>query len=164
MLDLIKKRRSIRKYTDAAVSEDQIRAMLEAAMAAPSGHNEQPWEFIVVRDGALRQKLADTHQWAKMCARAPVVFVICGHEHESKHWIADTSAATENLLLEAAALDLGTVWIGIYPTVEYEERVRDTLDIPADVRILCLVACGHPAETKPPHTKYDPAKVHYERY
>ena len=164
MLDMIKKRRSIRKYTDAPVSEDQIRAMLEAAMAAPSGHNEQPWEFIVVQDEELRQKLADTHQWANMCAGAPVVFVICGHEQQSKHWIADTSAATENLLLEAAALDLGTVWIGIYPTVEYEADVRDVLDIPANARVLCLIACGHPAETKPPHTKYDPAKVHYERY
>lgn len=164
MLELIKKRRSIRKYTDAPVSDDQIRTMLEAAMAAPSGHNDQPWEFVVVQDEELRQKLADTHRWSKMCAGAPVVFVICGQEKESKHWIADTSAATENLLLQAAALDLGTVWIGIYPTVEYEERVRDTLDIPADVRVLCLVACGHPAETKPPHTKYDPDKVHYETY
>ncbi len=164
MLDLIKKRRSIRKYTDDPVSEDQIRAMLEAAMAAPSGNNKQPWEFIVVQDEALRQALADTHPWANMCAGAPVVFVICGHEQASKHWIADTSAATENLLLEAAALDLGTVWIGIYPTVEYEETVREALDIPADVRVLCLVACGHPAETKPPHTKYDPDKVHYETY
>lgn len=164
MLDLIKKRRSVRRYTDDPVSGEDVRTLLEAAMAAPSANNAQPWEFIVVEDEALRQQLAETHPWSGMCADAPVVFVICGHEERSAHWVEDTSAATENLLLAAAGLDLGAVWIGIYPRSGREEHVREALDLPSDLRVLCLVSMGHPAESKPPHTKYDDSKVHYDGY
>lgn len=73
----------------------------------------------------------------------------------------DTSAATENLLLAVTGLDLGAVWIGIYPRPQRESHVRKVLSIPDEVRVLCLVAVGHPA---PPHTKYDEAKVHYDGY
>ena len=164
MLDLIKKRRSIREYTAEPISDADIKAMLEAAMAAPSANNSQPWEFIVVRREDLRRQLAETHPWSYMCANAPVVFVICGHERRSDHWVEDTSAATQNLLLAAAGLDLGAVWIGIYPRPERERHVRKVLDAPDELRILCLVAVGHPAETKSPRTQYDESKVHYDGY
>ncbi|HEY74709.1 MAG TPA: nitroreductase family protein [Thermoflexia bacterium] len=163
-MDLIKKRRSIRKYTDEPVSDEEIRTMLEAAMAAPSANNSQPWEFVVVRDADLRRQLAQTHPWSGMCAGAPVVFVVCAHESRSSHWVEDASAATENLLLAAAGLDLGAVWVGIYPNQEREAHVRKVLGIPDDVRVLCLVPVGHPAESKPPRTQYDPQKVHYDGY
>jgi nitroreductase len=163
MIDQIKKRRSIRKYTEEAVSESQITAMLEAAMAAPSANNKQPWEFVVVQDKAMRKHLADMKQWSYMCANAPVVFVICG-DGGNHHWVEDASAATENLLLAAAGLDLGGVWIAVYPEQSQENYVRQALDIPERLRVLCMVAIGHPAETKTPHTKYDEAKVHFEKY
>jgi nitroreductase len=164
MLDLIKKRRSIRRYTGEPVSDADVKAMLEAAMAAPSANNVQPWEFVVVRDRTLRQQLAETHPWAAMCAQAAVVFVMCGHERQSNHWVEDVSAATENLLLAAAGLDLGAVWVGVYPNQQPEEHVRRALSIPRDLRVLCLVPVGHPAESKPPHTKYDEGKVHTDGY
>lgn len=164
MLDLIKKRRSIRKYSDEPVSDGDIRALLEAAMAAPSANNAQPWEFIVVREESLRQKLAQTHPWSTMCARAPVVFVVCGDERRSGHWVEDTSAATENLLLAVTALGLGAVWVAVYPHAEREEHVRKALNIPRGLRVLCLVPVGHPAETKPPRTQYDERRVHYDGY
>jgi nitroreductase len=164
MLDLIKKRRSIRRYTAEPVSDADVKTMLEAAMAAPSADNIQPWEFVVVRDRALRQQLAETHPWAAMCAQAAVVFVMCGHGRRSTHWVADVSAATENLLLAAAGLDLGAVWVGVYPNQQPEEHVRRTLSIPRDLRVLCLVPVGHPAESKSPHTKYDERKVHTDGY
>jgi len=164
MLELIKKRRSIREYTAEPISEIHIRAMLEAAMAAPSANDRRPWEFIVVRREDLRHSLAETHQWSDMCARAPLVFVICGEERLSDHWVEDTSAATQNLLLAAAGLGLGAVWVGIYPRPSREEQVRKLLGIPRELRVLCLVPVGHPAEFKPPHTKYDQLKVHYDQY
>ena len=105
MLDLIKKRRSIRAYTDAPVSDAEVKALLEAAMAAPSANNLRPWEFVVVLKDDLRQRLAKVHPWSQMCAGAPVVFVICGDERRSDHWVGDTSAATENLLLAAVHED-----------------------------------------------------------
>lgn len=164
MLDLIKKRRSIRKYTDEPVSDEDIQALLEAAMAAPSANNSQPWTFIVVREAELRQKLAQTHPWSKMAADAAVVFVVCGDPRRSSHWVEDTSAATENLLLAATALDLGTVWVGVYPKEQREQHVRQALGIPENLRVLCLVPTGHPAESKPPRTQFDERKVRYERY
>jgi nitroreductase len=164
MLELIKRRRSIRRYTDEAVSDADVAALLEAAMAAPSADNLQPWEFVVVRDEGLRQQLAETHPWSRMCADAPVVFVVCGHERRSGHWVEDTSAATENLLLAAAGLDLGAVWVGVYPQSGYEKHVRRMLSIPRELRVLCLVPVGHPGESKLPHTKYDERKVHYDGY
>ncbi|MFW6135375.1 MAG: nitroreductase family protein [Chloroflexota bacterium] len=164
MLDLINKRRSIRNYTDEPVSDADVRTLLEAAMAAPSADNLQPWEFIVVRDPDLRHQLARTHPWSDMCADAPVVFVVCANERRASHWVEDASAATENLLLAAAGLDLGAVWVGVYPNSRNEEHVRQALDIPGELRVLCLVPVGHPAESKPPHTKYDERKVHYDGY
>ena len=164
MLELIKKRRSIRRYTGEPVSEADVEAMLEAAMAAPSADNIQPWEFVVVREEGLRRRLAETHPWSRMGADAPVVFVVCGHERHSSHWVEDTSAATQNLLLAAAGLDLGAVWVGVYPGSRYETHVRSVLGIPRELRVLCLVPVGHPAESKPPHTKYDERKVHYDGY
>jgi nitroreductase len=164
MLDLIIKRRSIRKYTDEPVSDADINSLLEAAMAAPSANNKQPWQFIVVRNEDFRRRLAKTHRWSRMCAGAPVVFVVCGEEKRSDHWIEDTSAATENLLLAAVGLDLGAVWVAVYPKFQRESHVRSLLGIPEKIRILCLVPVGHPAKTKPPGTKYDKSRVHYDGY
>ena len=164
MLDMIKKRRSIRKYTDEAVTEEQIRQLLEAAMAAPSASNVQSWEFVVVRDPDLKKQLAQTHTWSHMAADAAAVFVICGNERASRHWIADASAATQNLLLAVTALGLGAVWVGIYPGADTEPFVRQVLAIPDEIRVLCLVPVGHPAESKPLRTQYEESKVHYERW
>ncbi len=163
-LELMKRRRSIRQYTAEPLSPEHVRALLEAAMAAPSGNNAQPWEFVVVADPEVRRALARTHRWSGMAGQAPVVFVVCGREPASIYWNQDCSAATENLLLEATALGLGAVWVAVYPTPEFEAHVRRTLDLPADVRPLCLVAIGHPAEERPARTQYQAARVHYDRY
>ena len=150
VLDMIKKRRSIRKYTDQPVTDEQIRLLLEAAMAAPSGSNIQSWEFLVVRDPNLKRQLAQTHTWSHMAADAAAVFVVCGNERASHHWIADAGAATQNLLLAVTALDLGAVWVGIYPGADREAYVRQALAIPDEIRVLCLIPVGHPAESKSP--------------
>jgi nitroreductase len=164
VLDLIKKRRSIRQYTDQAVTDNQIRQLLEAAMAAPSGSNIQPWEFVVVKDPDIKRQLAQTHTWSSMAADAAVVFVVCGNERASHHWVEDASVATENLLLAVTALGLGAVWVGIHPNADREAHVRRVLDIPEGIRVLCLVPVGHPAESKPPRTQYTESKVHYEKW
>lgn len=164
VLDTIKKRRSIRKYTDETVTDEQIRQLLEAAMAAPSGSDIQSWEFVVVKDPAIKRQLAQTHTWSRMVANAAVVIVVCGNERASHHWIEDTCAATENLLLAVTALGLGAVWVGIHPNADREAHVRRVLDIPEGIRVLCLVPVGHPAESKPPRTQYTESKVHYEKW
>jgi len=164
MIDLIKQRRSIRQYTNQPVTDEQVRLLLEAAMAAPSGSALDPWHFIVVRNAETRAKLAATHTFSDMCDRAPIVIVICGDEKISHHWIADSAAAMENLLLAASSLGLGAVWVGIYPRAEREAYVRLVLGVPDNVRILCLAPVGYPAEEKPPRTRYNPQRVHQEKF
>jgi nitroreductase len=164
MLDLIKKRRSIRKYTPEPVSDADIQSLLEAAMAAPSADDTRPWEIVVVRQDDLRDEISKVHPWASMCTAAPVVFVVLGDARRSAHWVEDCSALTENLLLAATSLELGSVWVAIYPELRNEERVRRTLNIPYHQRVLCVVPVGHPAEDKPARTKYDAQRVHYDKY
>lgn len=164
IIDLIKSRRSIREYTAEPVTDSEIRQLLEAAMAAPSANNRQPWHFIVVRDDSTKAQLARTHRWSGMVERSAVGIVVCGEASHSRHWVEDTSAATENLLLAATALGLGAVWIGVHPDGAREAYLREHLDIPEDIGILCLVAVGRPAETKPPRDSYDEARVHNGRW
>lgn len=164
MLELIKKRRSIRQYTADPVSDSEIRALLEAAMAAPSADDMRPWEIIVVRRKDLREELSRVHPWAAMCKSAAVVFVVLGDARRSSRWVEDCSALTENLLLAVTGLGLGAVWVGIYPQSADEAYIRRLLGIPEHLHVLCLVPVGHPAEDKPAHTKYDERKIHYETY
>lgn len=162
VMDLILKRRSIRKYTDAPVSAEQVEILLRAAMAAPSANNKQPWRFIVVRDPEKRKALSKVHKWSGMCAGAALVVVVLGDPDVSSFWVEDCSAATENLLLAAADLGLGGVWVAVSPDSFDEASVRSILNIPETFRVFCLVPLGYPAETKSPRTQYDAGKVHFE--
>ncbi len=177
-LDVIFARKSVRSYTDQAVSDQQVETMLRAAMAAPTGMNVQPWRFVVVRDQAVKDLLAGPR--GGMIAQAPVVFVICGEttlmrkpfgqpdaepvEVANGNWTQDCSAATENLLLAAEALGLGAVWTAAYP---YEDRVnpiREALGLPENVTPLCVVPCGYPAGDDQPKDKWKPENIHYDKW
>lgn len=158
----ILQRRSIREYTQTSVTDEQIEALLQAAMAAPSANDLRPWAFVVVRDPERRFALGQVHQWSPMCSQAPVVFAVLGNPDSSDHWVEDCSAATENLLLTVASLGLGGVWVGIYPRRQREADVRKVLDIPEPWRVLCLVPVGEPAAAKSPRTRYEASKVHHE--
>ena len=162
-LAVMQARRSIRKYSEQPVSEDQVKQLLEGAMAAPSGHNLQPWHFIVVRDAELRAALAATHEFSGMIGSAPVAIVVCA-EKGAVHWLEDSCLAAGNILLAAAALGLGAVWVAVYPHEEHDLFVRGVLEVPDDVGIVCMVPVGYPAEQKAPRTKYDARKVHFERF
>lgn len=163
-LEYIFKRRSIRAYTDAPVNDEQVDALLRAAMAAPSANDVRPWAFVVVRDAERRKELARIHPWSYMCANASVVIAVIGDPSASDHWGEDCSAAAENLLLAASTLDLGSVWVAVYPRAEREAQVRSILDIPENLRVLCLLPIGHPKENKPPRTRYEASKAHDERF
>ena len=177
-LEVIASRKSVRSYTDQPVSDEQVETMLRAAMSAPTGMNVQPWRFVVVRDQAVKEKLAGPR--GGMIAQAPVVFVVCGEttlmrkpqgqpdaeavEVENGNWTQDCSAATENLLLAAEALGLGAVWTAAYP---YEARVnpiREALGLPENVTPLCVVPCGYPAGDDQPKDKWKPENIHYDKW
>ncbi len=158
-------RRSIRKYTAEPVAEKSVKTLLEAAMAAPSSSNRKPWHFIVTTDRKRLDSLADAHPYGKMLFHAPLCIVVCGDPAISKHpWVQDCSAATENLLLAVAALDLGAVWLGVYPDEERIAFTRRILDIPETIFPLNLISIGHKAEEKAPRTQYDEARAHREKW
>ena len=167
-LALLLARRSIRRYTAQDVSEEHEEKLIEAAFAAPSADNARPWHFVAVRDAATRARLSRVHQWARMCARAPLVIAVLGHE-ASTWWIEDCSAATENILLEAQSLGLGAVWVGIRDEASEdhadEKRVLEILAATGDGwRCLCLIAVGHPAETKRPRSQRQASKLSFDRF
>ena len=165
LIDTIYSRRSIRRYTEEPVSEEQIKTLLEAAMAAPSASNRKPWHFVVVTERETLDRLAEAHKYAKMLHEAPVCISVCGDQSVSERfWVQDCSAATENLLLAATALGLGAVWCGVYPSQERVEAIGKILGIETPVVPLNIIAVGHPAEEKEPRTQYDEGRVHIEKW
>ncbi|MGD8466122.1 MAG: nitroreductase family protein [Anaerolineae bacterium] len=162
LLDLMQSRRSIRKFTDEPVTDGQVETMLQAAMAAPSAQDLRPWHFVVIRQRQVLDEMAEVHKYAYMLERAPLAIVVCGDtEVSKKYWVEDGCAATQNLLLAATALGLGGVWISLYPKKKHQRTVRDLLDIPDHIGVLCVLALGYPAEKKEARTKYDPELVHH---
>jgi nitroreductase len=163
-LDMIFARRSIRAYTDEPVSEQDIKSLLEAGMAAPSGSNRKPWHFVVVRDRETLQALARAHPFGKMISHAAVGIAVCGDPSISDWWVQDCTAATENILIAAVGLGLGGVWVGCHGRPEREQAIRDVLGVPQRIGVLSLLSIGHPAEQKEARTQYDPARLHENRW
>jgi nitroreductase len=164
LIQTIFARRSVRKYTDEPVSERDAKTLLKAAMAAPSASNNQPWHFVVVTERQALDGLAEAHPYGKMLFDAPLCITVCGDPSRSDYWEQDCSAATENLLLAAAALGLGAVWLGVHPREDRIAAVRRALGIPETIVPLNLISIGHPAEEKEPRTQYNEERVHHERW
>jgi nitroreductase len=164
-LDWILRRRSIRKYTTENVNDSLITTLLKAAMAAPSASNRTPWHFIVIKDRKQLDRLADAHPYGKMLYDAPLCIPVCGDTTISEqYWVQDCSAATENLLLAATGLNLGGVWLGVFPRQERVTKVRQILNLPPNIVPLNLIALGHPAEAKEARTQYSDTRLHYDKW
>ena len=166
-IEAILTRRSIRKYTADKVSDEMVEKLLEAAMAAPSAGDQQPWHFIVIRDRATLDEIPRLHPYAQMVKEAPVAIVVCGDTRSVKYkayWPQDCAAATQTLLLAAHACGLGAVWCGVYPKEERMHPFRELLGIPEGVFPFSLIAVGHPDEKKQPADRVDTSRVHVERW
>lgn len=171
VFDAIATRTSIRMFDKSQpVGDDLIERMLRAAMAAPTAVNKQPWEFVVVTDGTTLDALSKVHPNARIENGATLVIAVCGatdnglNGRAKEYWIQDCSAATENLLLAAHGLGLGAVWCGVFPMDERIAPIREILGIPEGYMPLNLVTIGYPAQYPPPKDKWNPAKVHRDRW
>jgi nitroreductase len=165
--DPVLTRRSIRAYTDEPVTEAQVERLLRAAMAAPSAGNQQPWQFVVVRERSGLAAITGFHPYARMLHTAPAAIVVCGDTRLEKwpqFWEQDCAAATQNLLIEAETLGLGAVWLGVHPLRERVEGMRGLLGLPDEVVAFAIVAVGHPVERKPPADRFEAARVHREQW
>lgn len=168
VLHNILQRKSVRAYTDRAVSHEQLDTLIRAAMAAPTGRDMRPWHFIVLEGRQQLSPLAEQLPYAKMLAEAQAAVVVCGdmsvtdkEGNPSRNWTFDCSAATENLLLQAEAMGLGAVWTGVYPYDERLEAVKQALHLPDHLIPLNVIPIGYPKGDPQPKDKYDPAKVEY---
>jgi len=146
-------RHSVRRFTTENVTDEQVQRLLETAVLAPSAGNRQPWHFVVVRDPATRQALANAAYGQRFVAQAPVVIVVCAEPAQSAarygsrgqhlYCLQDTAVAATYILLAVAALDLGTCWVGAFD----EEAAARALRLPAGRRPVALLPVGHPAES-----------------
>ena len=167
MDDPVLLRRSIRKYTAEPVPHELVERLLRAAMAAPSAGNQQPWQFLVIRERSILDAVPDVHPYSTMVPLAPLAILICGDrrlERWPQYWEQDCAAATENLLIAATQLGLGAVWLGVYPLEERVDGLRALLSLPAHITPFALVPVGWPAEDKPLVERYDEERIHHDRW
>ena len=160
-------RRSIRKFEDRPLPEGAITKALEAAMAAPSAGNQQSWHFILIKDRDTLKKLPDIHPHAKMARQAQAGVVFIGdpsHERFGLFWPQDLGACVENFLLAVHDQGLGAVWTGIYPREQRVDDFRKHFGIPEGLIPFAFVPVGWPAEDVGPSDRFDPARIHKERW
>ena len=128
-------RRSVRKYLSTKVKEEDVQKLLKAAMYAPSAINEQPWEFIVVDDENIIKDLGSVNTRSTFISTVPLLIIILGNKNKCKcpMYNQDLAAATQNVLLEARHLGLGTCWIGVNSAPERIENIKNYFNLPDDI-------------------------------
>lgn len=164
-LSVIQNRKSVRNFVkERPIEKQDIETLLKATMAAPSGRDTRPWEFVVVDDRATLDRMAEALPTAKMLAEAPMAIVVCGDTVRSFYWYLDCSAATQNLLLAAEALELGAVWTAAYPYRDRMQVVIDNTNMPPQVLPLAVIPIGYPKGQQTPKDKFDPSKIHSNKW
>ncbi len=172
LLDLLRERRSIRKFTDRKIEEEKVDLLVEAALRSPSSRSLNPWEFVVVTDkdtiGALARSRSSG---SSFLAGAPLAIVVCADPAKSDVWVEDTSIAALLLHLSATDLGLGSCWIQIRNR-QYDQQtgsetyVKSILGLDPDLSVEAIVAIGYGAEEKPGRNSesllYD--RISYEKY
>lgn len=165
-MSLIQKRRSIRRFLAKPIEDEKIEMLIEAALRAPSSRGVNPWEFIVVKERDLLEKLssAKTHG-SEFLKKAPLGIVICADEDRCDVWVEDCSIASTFIFLASESMGLGGCWIQIRErmhneTTTSEVYVSEVLDIPSRLKVESIIAVGYPDETKPPHKKEE---LQYEK-
>ena len=168
-LAFIFNRRSVRKFEEREVPAEMLQDLLEACMAAPSAVAKDPWHFIILRDKAKLNRLADLLPHGQMLRHAGAAFVVCGdirlaHDQQESYLLQDLSAATENILLAANALGLGTCWLGVHPRPERMDGLKKLFQLPENIIPMCGIAIGWPKEPSPARTRFNPDKVHQGKW
>jgi len=160
-------RRSVRQFSSQPVSEEDVEMLLRCAMQAPSAGNSQLWQFVILTDRSILNKIREFHPFAEALETAPLAILVCGDvsfEKRPGRWMMDCSAASQNILLAAHAQGLGAVWMSIHPDLERVEGVRQLLNIPEEVHPASLIAIGHPLEKPDPGNNYKPERIHRNKW
>lgn len=167
VLQAIFTRRSIRRFTGEPVSNEQMEILLKAGFSAPSAHNMQPWNFVVIKNPATLDYISEMHPYGKMVSQAGCCIIVCGDEEVQKtkgFLVEDCSAAIQNILLAAHGIGLGAVWCGLYPVPELTKLISVTIKLPSNIEPIGMIAVGHKLQDKAPADRFDMAKIHYEQW
>jgi len=147
LFEAIEARRSVRAYLSKPISRVDLEKIVDAGRKAPTGRNEQPWEFVVVTDMYTRQNIAELTTYGKYIADAAAcIAVFC--RGNTPYFLEDGAAATENILLAATALGIGSCWVAA-DKAPYAQNIADLLGAPETHRLVTLVALGYPSEEPP---------------
>ncbi len=142
-------RRSVRQYSGKAVEAEKVTQIIKAAMQAPSAMKQMPWEFLVVRGADRLASLSEYHQYAGCLKGADLAIIVLGNSERFKsptRWEQDLGAATQNLLIEAADIGLGAVWLGCAPDETKMAFVRDMFGLKENILPYAVIAVGYPAD------------------
>jgi len=166
-MNTIYQRRSIRAYTGEAISKESILELCKAAMNAANGMATQPWQIIVIDDKALIEELVAYNKgWAPL-QKAGQGLLLCGDtdKNASTDYLnIDLSASTQNVLLAATELGIGTCWLGVAPWKERIEAIKGFFRLPENYHPVSMVAFGVPAETKDPNDRFLEDRIHYNAF
>ena len=166
-IDEIFKRYSCRNFEDKKVEKANIDLILKAAMQAPSAGNQQPWEFIVVDNKELLEKLSKTSPYALPAKNANCAIVLLGNNKFCKYpenIDMDLSACAQNILLQATKLGLGTVWLGIAPLEDRMKNVKEIFKLSDDIRPFAIIPIGYPKRDIKKELRYDEKRIHFNSY
>ncbi len=156
-MDLIRNRRSIRRFSADKIEAEKMELLKEAAVRAPSSRGVNPWEFIFVTDRNLLEKLSGAKPHGSTFLKdAPLGIVVCADSGKSDVWVEDASIATIFIQLAATHLELGSCWIQIRKRMHAETQtaeayIADQLNMPSHLKVESMIAIGYPAESKAPH-------------
>ncbi len=158
-LEAIRRRRTVRNFTGATIPRSDLETIVDAGRLAASGYNRQPWDFVVITDQGMIDRLKIAAQW--METAAAIIAVVL--DPTTKYWLEDGSAAVQNMLVAATALGYGACWLEGY-TLPLEGQFKELLGVPADKRLLTLVPLGVPAEWPTKEKKSLEQVIHWERW
>jgi len=161
ILKTIKERRSIRKYIEKPVPKEIIEDIIDTARLAATANNIQPWEFIVVTDVKTRKQIADITNYGKFIEHSPVCVIVCCKD--TKYYLEDGCAATENILLAAKANGLGSCWVA-GDKKPYLDEIKKIVGIPNDIKIVSFISIGYSDENPKPRKRELSEVIHWEKY
>lgn len=168
IFEVLTTRRSIRKYSEKKIEDQDLELILKCAMLAPSAKNQQPWQFIVVTSTEKKTELATATPHTHMAKNASAVIVVCGDmtkETAPGFWVQDCSAAIQNILLAARGKNIGSCWCGIHPEKERETKVKNMLELPEQVVPLGMICLGYPENQHFTEAdRFKPERIHYEKW
>ncbi len=142
-LEVLRLRRSVRKFLSKAISKVELEKMVDAARFAPTARNVQPWEFVVITDKSKLKQLAALAENARFLDQAAAAIAI--YALDTKYYLEDGSAATCSVLLAATALGIGSCWVA-GDKKDYCQAVGVLLNVPVEMKLVSLVALGYPQE------------------